>query len=398
MKTIDSRILLCILFVFTVAFMFGCDRTKKELMSVMTDTSTDTTLKVGILQPPNYYPSFTRGAELARDAINAAGGVNGMQVELVHKDELTDTLADTLTELVEVEKVVGIIGPVFSSHAVTIDPNLQIPMLAGATDANRVTQTNDFIFLVSGSNVLHGELMADFAVAELEASTAAIISQDQDVYSGGTVRAFGAEFQNLGGTVTGVHLYQAGGMDFTEQLTAIKAADPDVLFLASFPPEVPRIMEAARAMGIEAVFIGGDGMEDPENMFGTLTDNTPLEGTYYTTNLDLTSEDPSTKQFIQAYETKFGETPDGVAASGYDNVRLLAMAIETAQSTDPTAVRDAIAATVNYNGATFISHFDEQRHAVKGVGIMKIENGEIKPYTFDSIHIRLTGDGSTTDE
>lgn len=390
MKTIDLRLLLCILFVFTATFMFGCDRTQKELMSVMTDTSTDTTLKIGILQPPNYYPSFTRGAELARDAINAAGGVNGVQVELVHRDELTDTLADTLTELVEVEKVVGIIGPVFSSHAVTIDPSLQIPMLAGATDANRVTQTNDFIFLVSGSNVLHGELMAKFAVDELKAATATVMLQAQDVYSGGIANAFGIEFQYLGGTLTDAYTYQAGATDFTEQLTAIKTADPDVLFLASFAPEVPRIMEAARAMDIEAVFIGGDGMEDPENMFGTLTDNTPLEGTYYTTNLDLTSEEPTTKQFIEAYQTKFSENPDGVAASGYDNVRLLAMAIETAQSTDPTAVRDAIAATVNYNGATFISHFDAQRHAVKGVGIIKIENGQIMPHTFVS--------GATTTE
>ena len=398
MKTIDFRLLFSIVFVFTATFMFGCDRTFDDLKSVMTDTPTDTTLKVGILQPPNYYPSFTRGAELARDAINAAGGVNGMQVELVHKDELTDTFAETLTELVEAENVVGIIGPVFSSHAVTIDPNLQIPILAGANDAKRVTQTNAFIFLAGGSNVLQGELMADFAVAELEASTAWIMVQDQDVYSEGVASAFGGEFQNLGGTLTGAHVYPAGAMDFTEQLTAIKAADPDVLFLASFAPEVPRIMEAARAMGIEAVFIGGVGMDDPENMFGTLTDNTPLEGTYYTTNLDLTSKDPSTTQFIEAYQTQFGETPDGIAASGYDNVRLLAMAIETAQSTDPVAVRDAIAATQNYMGATFISSFDEQRHAVKGVGIMKIENGQINPYTFDSIHIRLTGDGATTDE
>ena len=382
MKIIDSRLLLSIVFLFTVTFMFGCDRTQDKLTPVILDTPMNTTLKVGILQPPNYYPSFTRGAELARDIINAVGGVNGMQVELVYKDELTETFADTLTELVEVEKVVGIIGPVFSSHAVTIDPSIQIPMLAGATDANRVTQTNNFIFLVSGSNVLHGELMANFAVDELEAATAAIILQDQDVYSRGIADAFDAEFQKLGGTLADEQLYQAGTMDFTEQLTAIKAAAPDVLFLASFAPEVPRIMEAARAMEIEAIFIGGDGMEDPENMFGTLTDNTPLEGTYYTTNLDLTSEDPSTKQFIEAYKTKFGETPDGVAASGYDNVRLLAMAIEIAQSTDPVVVRDAIAATQNYMGATFIFHFDAQRHAVKGVGIMKIENGQIVPHTF----------------
>ncbi len=384
MKMIDFRLLLSIVFVVTTTLMFGCDRTPDKLIPVMTDAPTETALKVGILQPPNYYPSFTRGAELARDEINAAGGVNGMQVELVHKDELTDTFTDTLTELVEVEKVVGIIGPVFSSHAVTIDPSIQIPMLAGAADARRVTQTNDFIFLVTGSNVLHGELMANFAVDDLKAATAAIILQDQDVYSRGIADAFDAEFQNLGGTVADEQTYQAGAMDFTAQLTAIKAATPDVLFLASFAPEVPRIMEAARVMDITAIFIGGDGMEDPENMFGTLTDNTPLEGTYYTTNLDLTSDDPVTQHFIQAYQTKFGETPDGVAASGYDNVRLLTMAIETAQSIDPVAVRDAIAATKNYMGATYISHFDTQRHAVKGVGIIKIENGEIMPHTFVS--------------
>lgn len=384
MKTIVFRRLLSLVFMFAVLLMFGCNREQVKITADVTVTISETTptFKVGLLQPPGYYPSFTRGAQLARDAINAAGGVNGMQVELVEKDELTDTLADTLTELVEVENVVGIIGPVFSSHAVTIDPGLEIPMLAGAADARRVTQTNDFIFLVTGSNVLHGELMANFAVDELKASTASIILQDQDVYSRGIADAFDAEFQKLGGTLADEQLYQAGTMDFTEQLTAIKTAAPDVLFLASFAPEVPRIMAAARAMEIEAIFIGGDGMEDPENMFGTLADNAPLEGTYYTTNLDLTSEAPATQQFIEAYRAKFGEAPDGVAASGYDNVRLLIQAIQAAGSTDPVLVRDAIAATENYTGATFISHFDAQRHAVKGVGIMKIENGQIVPHTF----------------
>ena len=383
---IAFRSLLSLVFLSAVLWMLGCDRGEVKVPADTTVTPPETTpvLKVGLLQPPGYYPSFTRGAQLARDTINAAGGVNGMQLALVGKDERSDTLAATLTALIEVEKVVGIIGPVFSSHAVTIDPNVEIPMLAGATDANRVTQTNDFIFLVSGSNVLHGELMANFAVETLKAETVAVILQGEDVYSGGVANAFGIEFQDLGGTLTDAHFYPAGATDFTEQLTAIKAADPDVLFLASFAPEVPRIMEAARAMGIAAIFIGGDGMDDPENMFGTLEDNTPLEGTYYTTNLDLTSEDPSTKHFISAYETKFGEIPDGVAASGYDNVRVLIQAIETAGSTDPVAVRDAIAATQNYAGATFISHFDAQRHAVKGVGIIKIENGQVVPHTFVS--------------
>ena len=366
----------------------GCERMQTMMPDAETETppkmGEGTTIKVGLLQPPGYYPSFTRGAELALDEINM--GLDSRQVELVYRDEIGDTLADTITELVDVEKVVGIIGPVFSSNAVTIDPSVHVPMLAGATDANRVTQTNDFIFLVGGSNVVHGQLMAKFAVETLTAKTAAIIWQNEDVYSKGLVDAFDAKFRALGGTIAGVQTYESGDLDFTTQLTAIKAAAPDVLLLASFAPEVPRIMKAAREMDIEATFIGGDGMDDPENMFGTLTkdggNNEPLEGTYYTTNLDLTSTDPATQHFISTYKMKFEEEPDGVAASGYDNVRLLMMAIKNTESTDPVVVRDAIAATKNYTGATFISSFDAQRRAVKGVGIIKIENEQIMPQTF----------------
>ena len=372
------------LVIFIVVTLFGCQRA--DVATVPPEIALQP-FKVGLLQPPGYYPSFTKGAELARDEINAERVV---RVTFVHRDERADTIVDTIKEMVDVEEVVGIIGPVFSSHAVKIDPGIAIvdvPMLAGATDATRVTQNNDFIFLVSGSNVLHGEFMAQFAVETLKAEKAAIILQDQDVYSAGIATAFDAQFEKLGGTIVGnAQTYSAGATDFTEQLTAIKATPPDVLFLASFAPEVPRIMEAAREMGIEAIFIGGDGMEDPENMFGTLTDNTPLEGTYYTTNLDLTSDSPATQHFILAYKSKFGEVPDGVAASGYDNVRLLIQAmmqaIKATGSTDPVVIRDAIAATENYTGATFISRFDDQRRAVKGVGVMKIENGEILPHTF----------------
>ena len=383
-----NRLLLVILIAVT---LFGCQRA--DVATVPPETVPPEIalqpFKVGILQPPGYYPSFTKGAELARDEINAERVV---RVTFVHRAERADTIVESVKEMIDAEEVVGIIGPVFSSHAVKIDPgiaNVDVPMLAGATDAMRVTQNNEFIFLVSGSNVLHGEFMAQFAVETLKAETAAIILQDQDVYSAGIATAFDAQFEKLGGTIAGdAQTYPAGATDFTEQLTAIKATDPDVLFLASFAPEVPRIMEAAREMGIEAIFIGGDGMEDPENMFGTLTDNTPLEGTYYTTNLDLTSENPATQHFISAYKSKFGEVPDGVAASGYDNVRLLIQAmmqaIKATESTDPVAIRDAIAATENYTGATFISHFDAQRRAVKGVGIMKIENGQVMPHTFVS--------------
>ena len=375
---------LMILIIVSMSVIIGCERMREPLKDVLTDTSEKDTLKVGVLQPPSYYPSYTKGVKLAQEKINRVGGILGIEVELLHRDEVTDTFSQTLTELVEVEKVVGIIGPVFSSHAVRIDPSLQLPILAGATDANRVTQTNDFIFLVSGSNVLHAELIAQFAVNALNAETAALVWQAEDVYSLGLIDAFDAKFQELTGEIVDRQTYQAGDTTFTEQLTSIQAHPPDVIFLASFPPEVPLIIKEARDMGIESIFIGGDGMEDPENMLGTLIDNQPLESTYYTTNLDLTSETSDTQQFIQAYEAHYKEIPDGVAASGYDALHLLKIAIETAGTTDPVAVRNALAQITNYRGATAIANFDINRHPVKGVGILKIENGMIVPRTFVS--------------
>ena len=115
-------------------------------------------------------------------------------------------------------------------------------------------------------------------------------------------------------------------MMFTEQLTAVKDAAPDVLLLASFPPANPYIMKQARDMGIESTFIGSDGWDDPL-MSTTLADNEPVDG-YYCTNLD-----PDAVDFNAAYQAKYGSV-DGIAAAGYDAMRILKMAIETVGSTD----------------------------------------------------------------
>ena len=106
------------------------------------------------------------------------------------------------------------------------------------------------------------------------------------------------------------------------------------------------------------------------------TDALPhLEKSYYCTNFD-----PDATEFISAYETMFGISADGIAASGYDAMEILAIAIEAAGSTDPMAIRDAIAAITDYEGATVISHFDANRHPEKSVGVFQIVGGQVQPY------------------
>ena len=371
------RLALCVFLSLVVALLSGCERMRDmgmtDEMVTPPDADTMPVLKVGVIRPHPLYFSFGEGAELAQGEINQAGGILGMQVEFVYREELTEDVVQSATELAETEHVVAVLGPLFSSHAVKVGPIINIPTIVGATGAN-VTETGEFLFLAASSNALQAKLMAQFAVNELSAKTAAMIWQNEDVYSIGFVEAFDANFQELGGSIVASETYETGDMRFDTQLTAIKAANPDVLFLASFPPENPLIMKQARDMGIESVFIGSDGMDD-SLMFEILEDNTPLENTYYCTNFD-----PDAMEFISAYEGMFENPANGIAATGYDAMHLLAIAIETVQSTDPVMVRDAITAITDYEGATSISRFDENRHPVKSVVVFQIANGEVQPY------------------
>ncbi len=370
------RVTLCILLALSVAYLSAEERTEdveitEELMS---------TLKVGLIHPLLNYATFGDGARLALAEINKAGGVLGRQVELIYKVEI-GSIADSARELAEVENVVAILGPMFSSSAVKVGPIINIPVILGATGAD-VTNTGndprDFLFLVANSNALQAEVMAGFVVNDLGKKTAAMIWQNGDVYSKGFVNAFDANFQGLGGRIVANQIYEQGDIMFDGQLGIIKEASPDVLLLASFPPESPLIVKQARELGIKSTFIGSDGWDD-SLMLDILEDNTPLENSYYCSISDELAAD-----FTAAYETMFKNQSIGIAPLGYDAMRLLAIAIENVQSTDPVMIRDAVAAITDYQGATTISGFDGNRHPVKpaaGIRVLKIVDGQPQQYT-----------------
>ncbi len=365
------RLALCILLVLSVAYFSAGQRTE----DVGTTEEPMATLKVGLIHPLLNYATFGDGVRLASAEINKAGGVLGRQVELIYKVEIGN-IADSARELAEKENVVAILGPMFSSSAVKVGPIINIPVIVGATGAD-VTNTGndprDFLFLVTNSNALQAKVMAGFVVNDLGKKTAAMIWQNGDVYSKGFVNAFNANFKELGGRIVANQIYEQEDTMFDGQLGIIKEANPDILLLASFPPESPLIVQQAREMGIKSTFIGSDGWDD-SLMLEILEDNTPLENSYYCSISDELAAD-----FNDAYETMFKNQPIGIAPLGYDAMKLLAIAIEKVQSTDPVMVRDAIAAITDYEGATVITGFDENRHPIKptvGIRVLKIVDGQ----------------------
>ena len=359
-----------VLFTIGLFAVLGCERAAEMLDPVVTPAPADT-INIGLIQRTDSYQSFGKGAKLAQAEINAAGGVMGKQIAFLERDNAGgDTTA--IVEELQGMGVSAILGPIFSSNTLPLRSIVKVPLLPAA-NSRAITEENDFIFIVGAANDLQAKTIAT-AVGSGGAKTAATIGIGTDAYSTIITDEFQKAFMALGGETVAAETYASGDTDFTAQLTVIKEANPDVVFFASWPPEVPLAMKQAREMGITGLFIGGDGW-DEETLLTTLDDNTPLEGVY-TANFSAETPGEKAQAFVAAYRAAEGRDPGGITAVGYDSVYLLAQAIESAQSTDPMMIRDALAATINYSGATDISHF-ENKIAIKELVINTIQGGKI---------------------
>ena len=373
-------------------YLLGCERISDIVQSDATTTMTETTLKIGVIQPSNTFTTFSQGAETARVQINEKGGVLGMQVEFISRNNQPvatepPTPAASMSaanELIEMENVFALLGPIYSTNSVEVGPiaqQAQRLMLPGSSGAN-VPAAGDYVFLITVPNPFQGKVMASFAMHpdELGATTAATIIEEGDVYTTDLVAAFEASFQDIGGEIVYSGAYTVGDTAFTALLTEIHNVQPDVIFCPGFQPEVPSLISEARETGITGTFLGGSAWDDRERFLSILDDNTVLDGSYYPTNFSVATQNADVQEFVGSYTALFESPPDGIAASGYDAMRLLARAIETAGSLDRVAVRDAFAAVSGYKGATTISHYDENRHPVKSLTIQTISGGQVEHY------------------
>ena len=370
----------------------GCERISEMVQPDSTTPPTEMTLKIGVIQPSNTFTTFSQGAETARAQINERGGVLGMEIAFISRDNqpiaseppTPEASVTAAKELIEMENVFALLGPVYSSNSVEVGPiaqQAQRLMLPGSSGSN-VPAVGDHVFLITVPNPFQGKVMAGFAMNpnELGAKTAATIIEEGDDYTIDLVAAFEAAFQANGGEIVYSGAYTVGDTNFTTLLTEIHEATPDVIFCPGFQPEVPSLINAARQIGITGTFLGGSAWDDRERFLSILEDNSVLDGSYYPTNFSVATQDADVQEFVSDYTALFGSPPDGIAASGYDAMRLLARAIETAGSVDHVAVRDAFAAVSGYKGATTISHYDENRHPVKSLAIQVIQNGQVEHY------------------
>ena len=337
--------------------------------------------------------STDKGVQLAAAEINKAGGIDGHQVAIhLENDEgQPDAAATAVKKLITEDKAIAILGEVASKNSIAAAPfcnSNKVPMISPSSTNPKVTQTGPYIFRVCFIDPFQGTVAAKFVTGTLKAKTAAILYDKTSDYSNGLQDFFQKAFIAQGGKVLLVRTYQAGDPDFRSSLTTIKAANPDILYVPGYYNEVGTIARQARQLGITAPLVGGDGWESPKLIEGAGGPGGALEGCYFTDHSALDERDPVVKKFVESYKAaNGGQSPDALTGQGYDAAGVLFAAIKTAGKPDGgdynsdafrAKLRDAIAATAGYKGATGDITLDADRNAKKAAVVLQIKGSNYK--------------------
>ncbi len=313
------------------------------------------------------------GTLLAIEELNARGGVLGKQLQLIYEDDQSKAgqAATVVRKLISSDKVVAVLGEIASSRSLEAAPVCQtnhIPMISPGSTNPQVTEKGDYIFRACFTDSFQGKLLADFAANTLKIKTVALLTDAKSDYSAGLSKNFKERAAANGIQVLVERDYSGGDKDFHAQLTTLKAAKPDAIFVPGYYTDVGLILRQARQVGIKVPLFGGDGWGAPAlaQIAGSA-----MAGTYFSTHFSADEQRPEVQDFVKKYQAKYGVTPDAMAALGYDSALILADAIKRAGTTDSAKLRDAIAATKNLPCVTGSVSLDEHRNAHKAAVILK---------------------------
>ena len=359
------------------------------------------TIKVGVLAPltgavAQYGNAVNNGVMMYFEELNANGGINGKQVELVTYDEEGDPVkAVTGYNYLMDQGVVAIVGDVTTgpTKAVVAESQADLtPMITASATAEDVTcQLNEDgsvamvyenMFRSCFIDPFQGEKMAAFAKEVLGAKTAAVIYNTGLDYSVGCAESFQTKAAEVGLEVVAVESYSNDAVDFQGQLTNIAAKAPEVMFVPDYYSVVALMAPQAAAAGLSTTLLGSDGWD---TVLDVVTDAALLEGAYYCSGYSPDDTREEVLTFVKNYQAKFGATPNMFSAQAYDAAMIMAAAIEKAEasgakagSAEYKAVVIAAMKATDMDCVTGHVTYDQYNNPEKSAAIIKIEGGAAK--------------------
>lgn len=359
--------------------IFGLACASLALLAFSCSKTEGDTVKIGGIAPLSgavavYGVECKNGIDLAVEEINAAGGINGKKIEFVCEDDegSPDKTVNAFKKLTTKDGVKIIIGSLTSgcTQAITtLSQAGKVLQIAPAATAYSITDAGNYIFRACFIDPFQGTVGGKFAANNLGCKKAGILYDIGNDYSVGLTDNFKKAFAENGGEVVAVESYATGDKDFNAQLTKIKSANPDIVYLPDYYGTVALIAKQLRAQGINCPIVGADGWDG-------LTDNAGDEvlNGYYSNHYAADSTEEAVQKFVTSFNDKYGKAPNSFAALGYDAVYMLKDAIVKAGTTDVSKVRDAFEAT---DGDYVTGHltFDAHRDPVKSAVMLELVKG-----------------------
>lgn len=317
------------------------------------------------------------GIELAIAEVNAQGGIKGRAVNVIYEDDksLTTEASQTVRKLVDRDHVVALLGEAASGRSLVgglIANTSQVPMITPSSTAVDVTKGREWVFRACFTDDAQGEAAARFVHDELHKTKVGIFFAAQDTYSSGLAKSFRDEMVRLGGTIVVDRGYTKGETSFRTHLAALSSAQPEIVFVPNYYNEMVTIARQAKELGIPGtMFVGGDGWDASNLLEGA---GAELEGAHFTNHYAPDVPWPQSKKFLEAFRARYGRDPSSGNTLGYDAARLLADAMTRAPAPTRAAIRQALAETKDFAGATGTMSMDASRNPRKPVVVVRIVN------------------------
>jgi len=333
--------------------------------------------------------SSKNAAEMFFEKINAAGGIaladgKKQKVELVVRDNgaKADQAASVAQQLISSQEVVAMVGPNSSACAIPageIAESLKCVMISPWSTNPKTTLDQAsgvpkrYVFRGCFTDPFQALVLAKFARNDLGAARAAVLYDVSSEAPLVQATLFKDTFTANGGEVVAFETFTTGDKDFSAQLTKIREANPDIVFLPTYYNDVPLIAQQARRLGITAKLLGSDAWSSPEII---KLGGADVDGSYFCNHFSTQIATDQAKQFVADYTAKYGQAPDDVAALTFDACGLLTEALTAGGKNDREALREALSKIREYKGVTGTFRFEPgSGDPIKSAVVLQIKDG-----------------------
>lgn len=329
-----------------------------------------------------YGPSQKNASELAVDEINKSGMLGEAKLKLITEDDRStkEGAITAFDKLIKKDKVIAILGPTLSNSAKASNPIAQdakVIVLGVSNTASGIVEIGDFIFRDSLPESVVQPNTVKITRDKLGYNKVAVMYGDDDVFTKGGYDVFKKVLDDSGIKILTIETFKKKDTDFSAQLTKIKGLNPDQIIVSALAEEAAGILTQARQLGIpdSVHIIGGNGFNSPKlaQLAGPAAEGAISGAAWFVGN-----DTPGNKKFVEEYNKKTGSNPDQFAAQAYAGVYIIANAIKNTGSSNPQAVRDALAKTKDLDTVLGKFSFNEKRDPVHFPVVQTIKNGKFE--------------------